>query len=151
MGKEVLYKGPENAFSHLKFNEKSNRFTPDFDRPVKLKELVEIRLNTEAHGSKEFRLDLNRAAKGRTNLQPDFVTVGPLHFEYLYFSNIPDHDVQVQSKDVVIYAVDNPIFLIGSADRVEFVYYSDNEISKKLRLEAPNLKSNKVLRTILKN
>ncbi|MEL7161878.1 MAG: hypothetical protein AAFN92_14045 [Bacteroidota bacterium] len=148
LGGEVIARGPKNVLAFLELTKRSGRLGPDFDRPVRLRELVEIRVNLHAHGSQQMRISLNRAREGRTILQPDFATAGPLQFQLLSFTNLPDHPVQVASQDVIVRG-DEPHTnsLTGTAGRLEFTYWSGEDDSPLTEASAPNLRAGKVLHT----
>jgi len=145
---KIQIKGPGNVLEYLQLKRKTGWLTPDFDRPVKLKEHVEIRLNLQAPGSRSMRISMRGAKEGRTVFQPDLVTEGPLDFDILYFTDLPDHPIQLTSRDVVIRGRHlNATQLQGTANRVEFLYRDADMQRDSLRLEAPNLKAQKVIRT----
>ncbi|MEM9527932.1 MAG: hypothetical protein AAGA31_15060, partial [Bacteroidota bacterium] len=152
LGREVIARGPKNALAHLSFNNKQGRFSPDFDRPVKLKELVEVRINLEAHGSKILNVSLDQALPERTLLQPDFTTEGPLSFRILKFWDIPQHPIQIESENVVVDydpSEDHPEYLQGSANKLEFIYYiSRNNDTIPPQITAPNLQVGETIHTI---
>ena len=145
LGGEVIATGPEAALEHLGMGGKTGRIVPDFNRPIRLKSLVEIRLNLHAHGSREMRLSLNRVPPERTTLQPDFVTEGPLEFQMLRIASFPDHPLQIASQDLMIYSLDDLTNLHGSVDRLEIMY--DEPGDARNLATAPNLKFRKLLRT----
>lgn len=143
LGREVIVKGPEKALAHFRMNDDEDRLSPDFIRPVRLRELVEIRVNLNAHGGEKMRINLYTAPPERTTLQPDFVTEGPLRFKLLHFAGIPPHPVQIDSRDVVIHTTDDVSGLTGTAEQLEFLY-EDKEAPEQI---APNLRAGKILRT----
>ncbi|MFK8164811.1 MAG: hypothetical protein AB8H12_20365 [Lewinella sp.] len=145
MGSEVIATGPEAALEYLNMGGENGRIVPDFSRPVRLKKLVEIRLNLHAHGSCEMRLSLNRVPAERTTLQPDFVTAGPLDFQMLRIASFPDHPLQISSQDLMVYSSDNLDNLHGTVDRLEIMY--DEPGDARNLATAPNLKFRKLLRT----
>ncbi|MFT5999396.1 MAG: hypothetical protein ACI81P_001854 [Neolewinella sp.] len=145
MGTEVIASGPEAALKHLNMGGKLGRIVPDFNRPVRLEKLVEIRLNLHAHGSQELRLSMWRVPEERTTLQPDFVTKGPLSFQMLRIVHFPDHPLRIASRDLMVYTSDNLDNLHGSVDRLEIMY--DEPGDAKNLATAPNLKFRKLLRT----
>lgn len=145
MGGEVIASGPEAALEHLVMGGKQGRIVPDFNRPVRLKNLVEVRLNLHAHGSREMRLNLRRVPPERTTLQPDLVTRGPLDFQMLRITSFPDHPLQIASKDLMVYTSDDLANLHGTVDRLEIMY--DEAGDARNLATAPNLKFRKLLRT----
>lgn len=145
MGSEVIATGPEPALEHLNMGGQTGRIVPDFDRPVRLTNLVEVRLNLHAHGSREMRLNLQRVPPERTILQPDFVTKGPLDFQMLRIASFPDHPLQIASKDLMVYTSDDLANLHGTVDRLEIMY--DETGDARNLATAPNLKFNELLRT----
>jgi hypothetical protein len=145
MGSEVIATGPEEALKHLELGSKKGRIVPDFNRPVRLKKLVEIRLNLHALGSREMRLCLWSVPEKRTTLQPDFVTKGPLEFQMLRIASFPDHPLQIASRDLMVYSSDDLDNLHGSVDRLEIMY--DEPGDARNLATAPNLKFRQLLRT----
>jgi hypothetical protein len=145
MGSEVIATGPEAALNHLEMGDKKGRIVPDFNRPVRLKKLVEVRLNMHAHGSREMRLSLRRVPEKRTRLQPDFVTEGPLNFQMLRIASFPDHPIQIASRDLMVYSSDDLDNLHGSVDNLEIMYDEPGDAQNVAT--APNLKFKKLLRT----
>lgn len=145
LGCEVIATGPEAALKYLVLGDDSDRIVPDFNRPVRLNDLVEIRLNLHAHGSREMRLSLNRVPAERTNLQPDLVTAGPLNFQMLRIASFPDHPLHIASRDLMVYSSDDLDNLHGSVDRLEIMY--DEPGDARNLATAPNLTFRKLLRT----
>lgn len=142
---EVIVKGPEKALVHFRMHKDEDRLTPDFTRPVRLRELVEVRVNLNAHGGEKMRINLYTVPPERTTLQPDFVTEGPLQFKLLQFAGIPPHPVQIDSRDVVVYTSDDTRMLQGSAKRLEFLF-DDKEAPEQV---APKLRAGEVIRTFV--
>ncbi|WP_020571837.1 hypothetical protein [Neolewinella persica] len=145
MGREVIASGPQAALEQLEISHKTGRIVPDFKRPVRLTKLVEIRLNLHAHGSREMRISLARVPVESTILQPDFVTQGALNFQMLRIANFPDHPLQIASRDLMVYSLDDLSNLHGSVDRLEIMY--DEPGDARNLATAPNLKFRKLLRT----
>lgn len=143
LGDEVVVKGPKNALSHLELHNTQGRLSPDFNRPVKLNELVTIRVNLQAHGSEIMRIGLDEAQPGRTRFQPDFVTKAPLSFQVLTLGDIPKHPIQIEGQDLIIYNTgeDDPSFLEGKVNRLEFIYSNSSNDSIPSRASAPNLRA----------
>lgn len=150
LGREVTARGPKNALAHLELNNVQGRFYPDFDRPVKLKELVEIRINLQAHGADLMYISLEQVQPGRTRFQPDFVTQAPLSFQVLSFGDIPKHPVQIDAQDLIVYSSkgDDPSFLQGQAKRLEFIYTDNNEETAPPQLSAINLRVGETIHTV---
>lgn len=147
LGKEVIAKLPEIALPYLTLSGDPEAFFPDFNRPVKLKELVEIRINLHAHGSQRMRIGMNDPAEGRTRFLPDFVTEGPLQFTFLNIVDIPNHRIDIESEDVVVFTRDDITNLYGTAKWLEFLFLEEETKEKKIVMEAPNLRAEKVFRT----
>lgn len=151
LGREVVVTAPEAVFEHLNLGDNSNgRLEPDFDRPVRLNELVEVRVNLHAHGSKRMRIGMYDCGLYRTKLEPNFVTAGKLNFTFLKFFDIPTHRIDIDSKNVVIHTDDDTFWLYGKTDRLEFLFNASKDGEKALDLSAPNLAAGKVLRTKLR-
>lgn len=147
MGREVIVKGPAAALEVLNLFEKKQRMAPDFTKPVRLVERVEVKLNLHKHGSPQLRIEMNTPPNEQSNLPPDFVTKGPLIIETLFLRNIPDHPIQLAGKEVIIYTRNDTDNLHGTAERLEIQYDSPRVESQKL--EAPNLKAKEVILTEL--
>lgn len=147
LGREVLAKIPEAALPYLTFSPGHERFAPDFNRPVRLNELVELRINLHAHGSRRMRIGMNDPAEGRTRFLPDFVTEGPLQFTFLNIVDIPNHRIDIESEDVVVFTRDDTANLYGTAERLEFLFVGGGKREQIIVLDAPNLRAKKVFRT----
>lgn len=143
LGRELIVKGPEKALAHFEMHEDSDRLTPDFNCPIRLKELVEVRVNLHAHGADKMRINLYTTPPERTTLQPDFVTKGPLQFKFLQIAGIPPHPILVDSRDVVVYTQDDTRQLQGTAQRLEFLF-DDKDAPEQV---APDLRAGKTIRT----
>ncbi|MEM9928400.1 MAG: hypothetical protein AAF840_01150 [Bacteroidota bacterium] len=145
LGREIKVKGPAAALAELRLFERTERFSPDFRHPVRLSELVEVRLNLHRHGSQHLRIQMNRPTKKRTALQPDFVTAGPLAINTLFLTNIPNHPIQIAGKDLIIYTRNDTRNLHGSVERLE-IQYEIPRIEGQ-QLEAPNLNVGELILT----
>jgi len=147
LGDELIVSGPAAALEFFEMHEDKDRLSPDFSRPVRLKDLVEIRVNLHKHHSEQMRINLLYAPEGRTELQPDFVTEGPLKFKLLTFAGVPPHAVRVESKDVVINTTNDVSGLEGTAERLEFIF-DDKSAPEQ---NTPGLRAGKTYRTYVGN
>ncbi len=146
LGKEVLVKAPEAAFEFLTLSFRNGRFSPDFDRPVRLKQPVEIRLNLNRHGSTFFKFHISPTYGGRSIFKPDFFTKGPLKFKVIHLDNLPDHDIEVDCNKLLLTAVKNVEHLRGSTELLEILYRGTKEAYNPA-FDAPNLERKTTERT----
>jgi|AntRauTorckE5430_2_1112549.scaffolds.fasta_scaffold00189_6 hypothetical protein len=145
LGKEVIATGPAAALDYLELSDNSGRLTPDFTRPVRLSERVEIRVNLEAHGSHHMRIDLYEP-QAKIDLQPDLVTEGPLTFRLLKLRNLPDHPIEINTADLVVPAREQLHYLTGTTDRLELLHYETDSVS----YTPTNLEARTVIKTDIK-
>lgn len=147
MGREVVIRAPEASFDFLKIPSRlGGRFSPDFDRPVKINQLVEVELNLEAHGSKFLKIFLSTPPKSRSIFPPDFATKGPLSVDLLQLDQIPDHSIELNCKNLLVTAEKNLDNLLGQVGTLEFLYRGTKEAYDP-ELDASNLKRNETLRS----
>jgi len=145
LGPEVIVRGPKKALAYFRMHSDDDRLSPDFTRPVRLRELVDVRINLHAHRAEKMRINLYTTPPERTVLQPDFVTEGPLQFKLLLIAGIPPHPIQIEGEDVVVHTSDDTRQLQGTAERLEFLF-EDKEAPEQV---APQLRAGKIIRTFV--
>lgn len=125
LGKEIIVTGPTAALDYLQLSNDEGRFSPDFTRPVRLRERVEVRINLEAHGSEWMRIDL-LTPKGQVALPPDLVTTGPLRFRMLELRKLPDHPIMVETTYLAVPNREPLSYLTGTTDHLELLQYAED-------------------------
>lgn len=140
MGKEVIAKGPSAALDVLSFKAKDGRLAPDFTKLVRLNELIEVRVNLEAHGSDHMRIQLHYFNR-RTTLNSEFTTAGPLSFQFLELVNIGDKKIEVNTDNLVLWPNKQVNNIFGTTDRMEI------RRNNGLAVEVPNVVAGETIRT----
>ncbi len=142
MGKEVIAKGPAAALEVLSFEAKEGRLVPDFTKLVRLNDLIEVRVNLEAHGSDHMRIQLHRNPR-RNTLNSEFTTAGSLTFQFLELVNSGDKKIEVNTENLVLWSHNYTDHIYGTTDRLEICRseITDTPVS------VPNLVAGETIRT----
>ncbi len=146
MGKELIVKGPAAALDVLSFKAKEGRLAPDFTKLVRLNELIEVRVNLEAHGSDHMRIQLNRYPS-RKSLNSEFTTTGPLKFRFLELINAGDKRIEVNTENLVLWSHNKADNIYGNTDRLEICINEKDDTF----LDAPNIIAGETIRTAYSN
>lgn len=142
LGKEVIASGPVIALDHLSVSDKRGQLKPEFSKPLRLTEPVEIRVNLHVHGSSWMRINCVQEAR-RTSLLPVFSTEGPLKFRFLEIVNLSSDRVEVDTRDLVLWTSKHVDNLTGKTERLEVLY--ENTSIPEVNL--PGLHTEEKLRT----
>jgi hypothetical protein len=142
MGKEIIAKGPAAALDVLGFEAKGGRLVPDFTKLVKLNELIEVRVNLEAHGSEHMRITLYRSPT-RNTLNSEFTTAGPLTFRFLELHNAGTNRIDVQVENLLIWSHNTTDNIFGTAERLEVL----NSDKTRAEIMLPNLTASEIILT----
>ena len=149
MGKEVEVSAPKGVFDFLELVSGESQLTPNFTRPIRLRERVTVRVNLHAHGSRHLSVRTLSAAGDSSKLAADFVTDGPLEFDLLRLTSLPPHRIDVASRDVIVSYPQAGSDLHGTADRLEYLFEAKNveeELLEEL-MSSPHLRAGEVYRT----
>ncbi|MFT4685762.1 MAG: hypothetical protein ACI94D_000716 [Neolewinella sp.] len=142
LGKEIIARGPVTALDQLSVSNKRGQLKPDFSKPLRLAELVEIRVNLQAHGSNRMRVNCVQEER-RTSLLPVFTTNGPLKFQFLEMVNLSSGRVEVDTRDLVLWKSKYVTNVTGKTKRLE-VLYEDLSVPE---VNLPELSAGKKIRT----
>ncbi|TXF91689.1 hypothetical protein FUA23_00455 [Neolewinella aurantiaca] len=123
LGKEVIARGPATALDLISLSQQEGHFEPAFKQPVRLQELVEIRVNLNRHGSGRMRINCILEDR-RTALLPVFATEGPLKFHFLELVNLSPGRIEVDARDLLLRNRKYANKVTGSVERLEVLYDS---------------------------
>lgn len=146
MGKKVIVRAPEAAYAFLALPSFLRPFGPSFDRPVRIKQAIEVELNLHKHGSRMLKIGIAFPHPGRTDFPPEFITKGPLAVELLYLHQIPANDIQLDCQNLVVSTYKNLEHLRGKVGTLEF-HFQGGESDYKPDADAPNLVRDRVIHT----